>query len=161
MSNTTPDAIFASLEAMLVALTPSGGTAVGDKSGYALIDEVGYVEDSETTAASEMDRQIQLHPMTVQGLDLEGLTTTNATEGQFDLVIGHTMGDYRKARDRMMKDVQQIIAQMIHPTTTTAIDGVMRIWFDASGYEMVRDGTFFWTTLRFGIEYASAADYGG
>lgn len=159
MNNTTPAAIFASFESGVASLTPSGGTSVGIKSAYAVIDDDGYMGDPELLSESELDRQFMFEWMQPQDLDIEGQSTSNEVNAVFDLVIGHQVGHYTDCRDRMALDNQQIIAQIIRVNNKPA--GVHRTWFEGSETTLMKEGTCFWSTLRFGIRYSVAANYGG
>ena len=159
MNNTTPDAIFASYETLIAGLTPSGGTTVGIKSAYAVIDDDGYKGDPEDLAESELDRQFMFEDLEPMELDLEGMSTSNTLKSLLTMVIGHQCGHFTNSRDRMGKDKQQLIAQMIRIENLAT--GVHRVYFDGSETTRIREGTYFWTTLRFGVVHVADADYGG
>jgi hypothetical protein len=159
LNNTTPDAIFTAYEAVIVGLTPSGGTSVGIKDDYAVIDDDGFDGDPEGLAESELDRQFMFLDLEPQELNLEGMSTSNVITSLLTMVIGHQCGHYTNSRDRMARDKQQLIAQMIHLDNLAT--GVHDVTFEGSDTTRIREGTYFWTILRFGVVHAAAANYGG
>lgn len=163
MNNTTPDAIISAIETFLADLIPAGGTAVGNKDAYAVIADEDFVLNPESLAEAELDRQFMCLDIEPNEIDLEGLSQSNMHSGILTIVIGHQIGDYGPSRDRKLKDVHQIISQMIRLTHDTeyAPTGVNRIHFISSSTDLIREGTYFWSTIRFDITYAMSADYGG
>jgi|GEM_PF-2819163 len=164
MNNTTPDAIITAINTFLEdGLTPAGGTAVGNKTAYEVIDDDDFRPDPEYLAEAELDRQFLCLDIEPNELDLEGLSQSNVHSGILTLVIGHQIGGYEASRDRKLKDVHQIITQLVRVIfdTTYAPSGVHRIHFLDSSTDVIRDGTYFWTVIKFDITYAMSADYGG
>jgi len=161
MNNTTPSAICDSIETLIAGLTPSGGTDVGGKDAFAKIDEVDYNEDPEELATSELDRQFMIHGVVPDSIVTPGQTAHNTSLATVEIAIGHMVGDYEASRDRRDKDLQQIIAQVIRSENRP--EGVLLIKTEgrASGPDLVKQGTYWWTVLAFLVEYFTDPDYGG
>lgn len=144
---------------MIAGLDPSGGETVYEKSAYAVIEDTNYAEDPDILEESELDRQFQIHGIIPASMSIEGMTTTNVCNGSFQIAIGHILGDYRDSRDRRDKDLQQIVAQVIHLDNKPS--GVHSIRHLDTSTRLIREGTYFWTVMEFAITYSAAADYGG
>lgn len=160
MNNTTPDAIYTAIETLIDGLTPSGGTTVGENTAYAVIEDTDYNEDPTLLDEVEIDRQYMLHGLFLDEVVVHAQTTHNQLKDELVLAIGHQMADFRDSRDRRDKDLRQIQAQLIRIENRPA--GVLLIKFKAGDKpRVIRQGTYWWTVLRFECQYYIDPDYGG
>lgn len=159
MINTTPADVRAAIEAKISGLTPSGGTSVGTESSYHAIEPQDYQEDPELLAETDLDRGFVIHGLVPKEIRLySGLTSTVYTD-QFDVCIGHQIGEYDTSMDRRDKDTRQLISQVIRNDNRPS--GVHVVRFVGSDYRFFQDGLYTWTTLTFEATYAVSSNYGG
>jgi hypothetical protein len=159
MNNTTPSAVCSALETLLTGLTPAGGTTVGNKSTYSMIEDTDYIEDPDTTPEAELDRQIAIHGLEIDSVLNPSIATHNQIVAMMDVCIGHQLADYRDARDRRDKDVLQIASQLIREENRPT--GVLLIDFLSGTTAIVHNGLYWWTILNFRIQYYALSTYGG
>uniref|UniRef100_A0A6H1ZE51 Tail protein n=1 Tax=viral metagenome TaxID=1070528 RepID=A0A6H1ZE51_9ZZZZ len=155
---TTPTAIIAGLITAIEALTPKGGTSAGIESAYKHTAD-DMPEGAEETWA---DRQFRITTFLPRAVDtVYGRVAIVDYEALVEIEISHVIGPWQASVKRMSEDVHQLIDQLQRLGCFTAFAGVSQIRLTETDQSITTEEDFWTTRLRFRVNYALAANYGG